>query len=209
MTRSLAAFLLALAAAACASRSHAGRLPPATEPAPVSTPAGAADSAGVAAAPAAEPSEEPTVRTPEQLARDAELARRAERVIDAYQNRTPGFGGALSHDGRTIFFGSNRRGSPQLYAGDVSRPRDPPVPITEGPERILTATLARDGKRILFTRDRGADENAASATFARCSRTAGQGRLLGRGGRPLRRPAVARTLVALEEPPRDVDGGLS
>jgi dipeptidyl aminopeptidase/acylaminoacyl peptidase len=102
---------------------------------------------------------EPTVRTAEQLARDAELARKAEAVIAAYQNRFFGFAGVLTHDRKRILFGSNRDGSPQLYLGEVARPSAPPIAVTRGPERVVAATLSRDGKWILFTRDRGADEN--------------------------------------------------
>jgi len=148
-------FALALAAcAACA----APRPPPA--------PSAASGATAQAAPPAPEPSAEPTVRTPAQLARDAELAARAKAVIDAYQNRIAGFGGALSHDGKTVFFGSNRHGSPQLYAGDLARPGEPPLAITSGPERVLSAALSRDGTRLLFTRDRGADENSKIYSIA-------------------------------------------
>jgi dipeptidyl aminopeptidase/acylaminoacyl peptidase len=153
------AVVLALLAACAGPRAPAPEStspPQATGAAPAPAPGGAAEAGAQAAAPSAEP----TVRTPAQLARDAELAKRAAAVADAYQNRLPGFGGALSHDGKTIVFGSNRHGSPQLYAGDVARPRDPPLAITTGPERVVWAALARDGKRILFGRDRGADENA-------------------------------------------------
>jgi Tol biopolymer transport system component/dienelactone hydrolase len=150
-------FASLLAAASCAGpRPHAPAAeakPPASSPAPpaVAEPRGAPATKGL---------EEPTVRTPAQLARDAELAKRAAAVIDAYQNHVFGFGGALSHDGRRVVFGSNRDGSPQLYAGEVRRPADPPVAITTGPERVLSAVLSRDGTRVLFTRDMGADENA-------------------------------------------------
>jgi prolyl oligopeptidase PreP (S9A serine peptidase family) len=76
-------FALALAAVlstltACASRRPAAAPAPAPEAAPPP-----------AAAP--EPSAEPTVRTPEQLARDAELAKKAAVVIGTYQNRFFGF----------------------------------------------------------------------------------------------------------------------
>jgi len=153
MSRSLALALAVLAACA------APRPPPAPSAAP-SAASGATRAAAEAAPLAQEPSAEPTVRTPGQLARDAELAARAKAVIDAYQNRIAGFGGALSHDGKTVFFGSNRHGSPQLYAGDLARPGEPPIAITTGPERVLSAALTRDGTRILFTRDRAADEDA-------------------------------------------------
>ncbi|HEY6005231.1 MAG TPA: prolyl oligopeptidase family serine peptidase [Anaeromyxobacter sp.] len=89
----------------------------------------------------------------------AELAKQAAALIGTYQNRFFGFAGVLTHDRRGIVFGSNRDGSPQLYLGDVSKPSRLPVALTSGPERVVEATIARDGKWILFTRDRGADEN--------------------------------------------------
>jgi dipeptidyl aminopeptidase/acylaminoacyl peptidase len=102
----------------------------------------------------------PTIRAPAQLARDGELAVRAAAVIDAFQNRIAGFGGALANDGRTLVFGSTRDGSPQLYLGDPASPGAPPRALTRGPERVAAATLTRDGRSVLFSRDRGADENA-------------------------------------------------
>ncbi len=132
-----------LAAAACAS---AGGTPP-------STPRHATK---VADGPAA-----PTERTPAQFRRDAELAARAAAVVDAFQNRIPGgFAGQLTHDGRGLVFGSNRDGSPQLYLGDAANPGAPPRRLSEGAERVETAALTRDGGWVLFTRDRGADENS-------------------------------------------------
>ncbi|HTO97252.1 MAG TPA: prolyl oligopeptidase family serine peptidase, partial [Myxococcales bacterium] len=77
-----------------------------------------------------------------------------------FQNRIPNFAGALTHDGAHLVFGSNREGSLQLYAGEVAQPSAAPRRITPGTERVQTAALTRDGKGILFTRDRGADENS-------------------------------------------------
>jgi dipeptidyl aminopeptidase/acylaminoacyl peptidase len=102
----------------------------------------------------------PTERTAAEVARDGELAKRAAAVVDAFQNRIPGFASALTHDGTHLIFGSNREGSLQLYAGEVAQPSGPPRRITPGTERVQTAQLTRDGKWILFTRDRGADENS-------------------------------------------------
>jgi dipeptidyl aminopeptidase/acylaminoacyl peptidase len=112
------------------------------------------------AAPHGAASAAPTDRTPAQLARDAELAKRAEAVIGAFQNRIGGqFAAALTSEGRLVF-GSNRDGSPQLYLGEAARPSTPPKPITRGPERVQGAVITRDERFVLFTRDRGADENA-------------------------------------------------
>lgn len=147
LTTALLAVLAAASLAACAAR----RAAPAPEAMPAAAPA--------AAAARPEPTAEPTVRTPGELARDAELAKKAEAVIGAYQNRFFGFPGFLTHDKRKIVFGSNRDGSPQLYLGDVANRSAKPVAITRGPERVVGATITRDGRSILFTRDRGADEN--------------------------------------------------
>ena len=126
----------------------------ATSRAPEQRPAPAAG-APTAASPVA-----PTERTAAELARDGDLEKRAAAVVDAFQNRIAGFAGALTHDGAHLIFGSNRDGSPQLYAGEVAQPSAPPKRITPGPERVQTAALTRDGKGILFTSDRGADENS-------------------------------------------------
>jgi dipeptidyl aminopeptidase/acylaminoacyl peptidase len=102
----------------------------------------------------------PTERTPAQLRRDAELEVRAAAVVDAFQNRTFGFGGLLSHDGKQVVFGSNRDGAPQLYVSEVASPAAAPRRLTPGAERVETATLSKDGRWVIFTRDRGADENS-------------------------------------------------
>jgi dipeptidyl aminopeptidase/acylaminoacyl peptidase len=110
-------------------------------------------------APAHAASATPTERTSKEMARDRELEPRAAAVVDAFQNRIGTFGGALTHDRQRVVFGSNRDGAPQLYLGDVKSPSAPPRRLTEG-ERVQTAALSRDEKWILFTRDRGADENS-------------------------------------------------
>ncbi len=81
-----------VAALACASpKAPRPAAPPAAAPAPPApSPPALSD-----------PSPEPTLRTPVQLARDAELAAKAAAVVDVYQNRLFGFGGVLSHDGKT------------------------------------------------------------------------------------------------------------
>jgi dipeptidyl aminopeptidase/acylaminoacyl peptidase len=113
-----------------------------------------------AEAPAPGGSVAPTQRTPDELKRDAALEKRAAAVVDAYQNRIFGFGGIITYDHASLVFGSNREGSPQLYVGDLAAPAAPPRRLSAGTERVQTATITRDGKWILFTRDRGADENA-------------------------------------------------
>jgi dipeptidyl aminopeptidase/acylaminoacyl peptidase len=137
--------------------STAAEAPAASAPAKAAELQGAAPGAGASGPP---PQAEPTTRTPEQLARDAALAVEAAAVYDAFANRIGGFVGQLTPDAKRILFGSNRDGSPQLYVGEVARPSAPPVPVTKGPERVEWAALTRDGRFVLFTRDRGADENS-------------------------------------------------
>ena len=164
--RAIAASLLTIVA--CASR------PPAASPAAPSEPprtAAATSQASAAPQPSAAPASDagpaqsapassaPTERTPAELARDRQLEPRAAAVVDAFQNRIGTFGGALTHDHKSVVFGSNRDGAPQLYLGQVASPSDPPRRLTDG-ERVQAATLSRDGKWILFNRDRGADENS-------------------------------------------------
>jgi dipeptidyl aminopeptidase/acylaminoacyl peptidase len=159
MSRIVPLALAALVAAAACARQRAAAPPPAAPaPAPSARTAPPAPPPAPATATAAEPSSEPTVRSRAQVGRDQELAKTAEAVIDTYQNRLFGFGGALTHDGKRIVFGSNRDGSPQLYVGEVRDPAREPLALTRGPERVVGAALSRDGKAVFFTRDRGADE---------------------------------------------------
>jgi dipeptidyl aminopeptidase/acylaminoacyl peptidase len=156
----------ALAALACASTGGSPppsapppSPPPAASPVPrAETPPPAATAPGTAGATAERA--EPTTRTEAQLAKDATLAVEAAAVYDAFSNRIGGFAGQLTPDGRRLLFGSTRDGSPQLYLGEVARPSAPPVAVTRGPERVEWAALTRDGGAVLFTRDRGADENS-------------------------------------------------
>src|ERR1700728_2681072 len=65
----------------------------------------------------------------------------------------------LSHDGKTLLFGSRRGESRAFYLADVAARAASPVPLTSGPERAGSASFSRDGRSVLFTRDTGADES--------------------------------------------------
>jgi dipeptidyl aminopeptidase/acylaminoacyl peptidase len=86
-------------------------------------------------------------------ARDAELAKKAEAVLNAYFNAVADF----SPDGRAIAFASTRDGFHQIYVAVGDRPDAQPL-------RIVTADRAdhpkwtRDGKSIVFVSDHKGDE---------------------------------------------------
>lgn len=111
--------------------------------------------------PAAPPVAEPTVRTAEQLRRDAEFVPLATTVVDAYPNHHGWYSLLIANWSPTghFLFGSGRDGTPQIYAGDPSRPADPPTRLTTGPERATWADYSRDGKHVLFLRDAGGNED--------------------------------------------------
>lgn len=105
---------------------------------------------------------EPTVLTDEQRRRDAAYEPLARAIVDAYPNQIGWYSGMVaswSPDGKRILFGSQRDGSPQIYAGDPSRPAEPPLAITSGSDRSVYALFTADGKSIVFARDSGGDEN--------------------------------------------------
>jgi dipeptidyl aminopeptidase/acylaminoacyl peptidase len=122
------------------------------------------------AAPSAESAKEvsadPTALTVAQAARDKALAPKVEAIVDAFGN----FDAQLSKDGKKVLFRSNRGGLPEVYVGEVGKPGEAPKKVVgsvlllagEAPgasERVASAVFTRDGKHILFRRDRGADEN--------------------------------------------------
>jgi len=78
-----------------------------------------------------------------------------EPVLAAHQN----YGGVLSPDGTKVLFRSDRGGVSEAFLADVGRPDAPPTKLVAGPERVASAVFARDGKRIVFRKDAGADEN--------------------------------------------------
>ena len=88
-------------------------------------------------------------------AREAELAKRAASIVDAFTNSDPAF----TRDGKRVVFSSNRDGLPQLYLAEVERPEAPAARILKTSERIPSALPLPDGKTLLFRSDHGADEN--------------------------------------------------
>ncbi|MFY9549623.1 MAG: prolyl oligopeptidase family serine peptidase [Thermoanaerobaculia bacterium] len=105
------------------------------------------------AAPSAAPGVEPD--PPSGSAREAELAKKAAAIVDAFSDSDP----VLTRDGRKVVFSSNRDGLPQLYVADVARPEAPPARIVKTSERVNAAWPLPDGKTVIFTSDHGADEN--------------------------------------------------
>jgi dipeptidyl aminopeptidase/acylaminoacyl peptidase len=145
------AYLFALAVAACGdpSKSTSPALPeapPATLPVEAAKPP-----------PAAPVTVDATPDTPSgaDAARDAELAKAAATVFDAFVNSEP----QLTRDGKRIVFVSTRDGLPQLYVADAARPDAPAKRLVTSTERMTAAALLPDGKSLVFSQDRGADEN--------------------------------------------------
>jgi dipeptidyl aminopeptidase/acylaminoacyl peptidase len=97
----------------------------------------------------------PDVPSGANAARDAELAKIAATVIDAFLNSEPVF----TRDGKRVVFVSNRDGLPQLYLGDAAKPDAPATRLVTSTERITGAIPAPDGKSLVFRSDHGADEN--------------------------------------------------
>ena len=139
-------FLFGLVACASAAPPSVGQ-PPAPPPVPSAT--------SIAGAAVSHPDASPTQRTPDQKARDDARAPIANAILSAYTNFAP----TLSPDRTKVLFASRRDGNREFYLGDVARPTAPPTAITHGTERANDAAFTRDGKAVLFIRDRGADEN--------------------------------------------------
>lgn len=97
----------------------------------------------------------PDVPSGADAARDAELAKAATGVLDAFINSEP----VLTRDGKRVVFVSNRDGLPQLYIGDVARPDAPATRLVTSTERMGSAVMTPDGKALVFSSDHGADEN--------------------------------------------------
>lgn len=144
------AFVLILSAACAAPESAA---PTAVPPARTSTAAAKAPLAATAKpsrAPAAP--DEPEAAA---AAREAELARTATAVLEAFSNGEP----VLTRDGEQVVFVSNRDGLPQLYVADADEPEAPAKRLVTSTERVTGPFPLADGKTLLFKSDRGADEN--------------------------------------------------
>src|SRR5262249_27597153 len=66
---------------------------------------------------------------------------------------------ALTADGATLVFASNRDGHTQLYTADAKSPSSPAKRLVARDDRTGPFTVMPDGKTVVFTSDRGADEN--------------------------------------------------
>jgi dipeptidyl aminopeptidase/acylaminoacyl peptidase len=116
---------------------------------------GGASTAPAATATAAKPAlEKPDAPAGADAARVAELAAKAEPLVDAFLNSEA----LLTRDGRQVVLVSNRDGLPQLYLADAARPDSPAKRLLESKERVTLDETTPDGKAVLFRSDRGADE---------------------------------------------------
>ena len=117
-------------------------------------------SASLVAGPAlgAEPAAAPRVEpdpAPPAGARAAELTSVIEAVFDAFTNSSP----ALTRDGKSVLFISNRDGLPQLYLAPFDQPEAAARRLVRTDERVANPVALPDGRSLLFQSDRGADEN--------------------------------------------------
>src|ERR1051325_8120500 len=101
---------------------------------------------GIGVSPAVAPPADPG------KARDAEIAARAAPFVDAFGNTSA----VLAPDGQVVFV-STREGQPQLYAGVVGEPDQPPRRLPGPPERMLAPRLLPDGRTVVFLSDVGSD----------------------------------------------------
>src|SRR5690242_9354718 len=145
--------LFVLFLTACGSSGKTGS-EPATPPAPVAEPTPPATAAPSKSA-KREATSEPDVPTGAAASRDAELAKIATGLLDAFTNTAP----VLSRDGKRVIFNSNRDGLPQLYIADATKPDAPATRLATTKERMTQPTTTKDGKSVIFKSDKGADEN--------------------------------------------------
>ncbi len=139
--------------AACGSSGKTGP-EPAAPPTPVAEPTPTTTSfAGNSSK--AQVNSEPDKPAGAAAARDAELAKGAAALLDAFVNSAP----TLSRDGKKVIFTSNRDGLPQLYVADAAKVDGPATRLTVTKERIVGAQTTKDGKSVIFRSDKGADEN--------------------------------------------------
>lgn len=108
-----------------------------------------------AAPPAPPVNADPDAPSGADAARDAELAKVAAGVVDAFSNFRPHF----TRDGKRVVFTSDRDGLPQLYIADAGQPDAPVTRLVTTTERTGAVALTPDGKAIVFASDHGADEN--------------------------------------------------
>jgi len=98
---------------------------------------------------------QPTRLTEVERGQDAAAAPRIRAILEAFQN----FGGVVSPDGTKLLFRSDRGGVAEVYLAEVAHPEAPATKLIAGPERIASAVFSRDGARVVFRKDTGADEN--------------------------------------------------
>jgi dipeptidyl aminopeptidase/acylaminoacyl peptidase len=94
--------------------------------------------------------------------REAELAKRATAIVDAFSDNEPVF----TRDGKRVVFLSNRDGLPQIYVAEIDRPEAAPTRILKTTERANGPFPLPDGKTLIFRSDHGADENWSVFTCA-------------------------------------------
>ncbi|MFL5367401.1 MAG: S9 family peptidase [Myxococcales bacterium] len=108
-----------------------------------------------ATAPAAKSAlEKPDVPGGADAARIADLASKAQPLVDAFLNSEA----LLSRDGKQVIFVSNRDGHPQIYLADASRADSLAKRLFDSKERVTLEGTTPDGKAIFFRSDKGADE---------------------------------------------------
>lgn len=88
-------------------------------------------------------------------ARIAELAAKAQKIVDAYSDTEPTY----TADGQSVVFVSGREKLPQLYIARLDRRADAPKRLTRTNERVTGPIPLAGGKSILYRSDVGADEN--------------------------------------------------
>src|SRR5436190_12731532 len=95
----------------------------------------------------------PTELDTGQRARDAEIAARAARFVDAFSNQAA----VLAPDGQVAFV-STRDGVAQLYVGRVAEPDRPPRKLPLPAERVVAPHLLPDGRTLVFLSDVAGDQ---------------------------------------------------
>jgi dipeptidyl aminopeptidase/acylaminoacyl peptidase len=147
--------ILAIALAACGGPNKtAAPTPPETPPAAQPDEAKAPPAASPIAVDAT-----PDRPSAAHAAREAELAKAITTVIDAFSNAFTNGQPQFTRDGKRVVFASNRDGLPQLYVGDAGKPDAPPTRLFTSSEQQASAANLPDGKAIVFSSDRGNDEN--------------------------------------------------
>jgi dipeptidyl aminopeptidase/acylaminoacyl peptidase len=97
----------------------------------------------------------PDAPAPADATRVAELAAKAQKIVDAYSDSEP----AHTPDGKSVVFVSNREKLPQLYVARLDQRTAAPKRLTHTNERVTNPIPLADGKSVLYRSDAGADEN--------------------------------------------------